>query len=573
MSFFHGVLCNRESPSFGGVILVLLSCLVAPTLSSPDLPNLPRAETRGDLQTYAATFVAWKGVSVHDFARREGPTIERQLMPMVKALPSQDGRFAHAAVFHVLHRILLKRHGWFLKGLEPEGKSWNSTSLAQIVILADLPIELKHVLQEQLHGPGLRVSDVIALAVVTEYLAHQRTLGQLPNIYQAMGFNVSGSTPLSQVTDAVDALFACFIAGFEAATLTKVKLHRLRTRVHTVYPNWPNLRAFIHEILLRRVQSGRVALSDAKLAVQEAAERFGQWQDSECQDMKGALLKLEDHGTGRVRVSDFYAENIYGGKWQFRESIPYLRELGALDESNPNNVRVVIPNYVTGASNCIASSKFSAVCCLNECESIRERIEGTLQSPEAEPEAVAALIAGIPSASIPANRTLSAVMLHRLNGIAMRHGGKVPLYGRLFAQWLHHAYPRECPFPHLSGTIAPKTQRDFVGDNKESLAMMVAHAQRSARTSTRMESQVVASSPLENVAWTYEEELVVSPPIITGTPAGLMEIHLATLAALTVILAFGRLMLRTVRATKQRVSPQCSSAAKAGVASSSMPPV
>jgi hypothetical protein len=297
--------------------------------------------------------------------------------------------------------------------------------------------------------------------------------------------------------------------------------------------------------------------------------------------MKGALMKLEDHGTGRVRLADFYAKNLYGGKWQFRESIPYLRELGALDESNPNNARVVIPNYVTGASNCIASSKYSAVCCLNECESIRERIERTLQSPEAEPEVIAALIAAIPSASITANRTLSTVMLHRLNGIAMRHGGKVPLYGRLFAQWLHHAYPRECPFPHLSGSIAPKQQRDFLGGNatkstKASLAVMKVHAQRSARINTSLESQVMASSPVEHVAWTYEEELVVPPPMVTEKPAGLIEIHLAALAASAVILAFGRLLLRTVRVTKQRVSPHCSSSAKAakvGAASSSMPPV
>jgi len=413
----------------------------------------------------------------------------------------------------------------------------------------------------------LRVPDVIALAVVTEYLAHQRTLGQLPNIYKAMDLDVSGSASLIEVTDAVDALFACFIAGFEAATLTKVKLHLLLTSIHRVYPNWPNLRAFVHRILQRRVQSGRVALSDAKLAVREAAERFGQWQDSECQDMKGALVKLEDHGTGRVRLADFYAKNVYGGKWQFRESIPYLRELGALDESNPNNVRVVIPNYVTGASNCIASSQYSAVCCLNECERIRERIEGTLQSPEAEPEVMAALIAAMPSSSIPANRTLSTVMLHRLNGIAMRHGGKVPLYGRLFAQWLHHAYPRECPFPHLSGSIAPKMQRDFAASKvtdatKASLAVMKAHAERSAKINTS-----VAASPVEHVAWTYEEELVVPPAMITGKPAGLMEIHLAALV--TVTLAFGRLMLRTVRATKQGVSRHC----KAGAASSSMPPV
>merc|ERR1719273_1646743 len=41
--------------------------------------------------------------------------------------------------------------------------------------------------------------------------------------------------------------------------------------------------------------------------------------------------------------------------------------------------------------------------------------------------------------------------LRRLGQIAELHGGQVPLHGRLFAQWMHHAYPRECSFPHVIG--------------------------------------------------------------------------------------------------------------------------
>ena len=31
------------------------------------------------------------------------------------------------------------------------------------------------------------------------------------------------------------------------------------------------------------------------------------------------------------------------------------------------------------------------------------------------------------------------------------HGGKVPIHGRLFAQWLHYVFPRDCAFPYKSG--------------------------------------------------------------------------------------------------------------------------
>merc|ERR1719491_2028090 len=37
--------------------------------------------------------------------------------------------------------------------------------------------------------------------------------------------------------------------------------------------------------------------------------------------------------------------------------------------------------------------------------------------------------------------------------------GHVPIHGRLFMQWMHMVYPRECAFPHMSGTtkqVAPE---------------------------------------------------------------------------------------------------------------------
>merc|ERR1719221_911571 len=52
----------------------------------------------------------------------------------------------------------------------------------------------------------------------------------------------------------------------------------------------------------------------------------------------------------------------------------------------------------------------------------------------------------------------------QLNKIAANHGGKIPLHGRLFAQWLHYAFPAECPFPHVAGTAAARTPLQY-GDN------------------------------------------------------------------------------------------------------------
>mmetsp|Transcript_11716 Transcript_11716/g.27528 ORF Transcript_11716/g.27528 Transcript_11716/m.27528 type:complete len:132 (+) Transcript_11716:79-474(+) len=42
-------------------------------------------------------------------------------------------------------------------------------------------------------------------------------------------------------------------------------------------------------------------------------DRYGHWQDAECQELKRALLALEEPGTGRVRLSRFY-QSALGGK-------------------------------------------------------------------------------------------------------------------------------------------------------------------------------------------------------------------------------------------------------------------
>merc|ERR1719316_300212 len=106
-------------------------------------------------------------------------------------------------------------------------------------------------------------------------------------------------------------------------------------------------------------------------------------------------------------------------------------------------------------ANCIASSQYYGVCCIDECESLLGRIESHMRAPTASPSELAALVAAMPSATVPANRTLRPSQIHRLHKISKKHGGRVPIHGRLFMQWMHMVYPRECAFPHVAGATTP----------------------------------------------------------------------------------------------------------------------
>jgi len=261
-------------------------------------------------------------------------------------------------------------------------------------------------------------------------------------------------------------------------------------------------------------------------------------------------MQFEEHTSGRVRITDFYGTAQHHGKWQFTESIPYLKGLGALDETNPSEPKVIIPNYVSGASNCIANSRMSSVCCISECEAMREHVEQALGVPEAFVEDVAQVAAALPSSTVPANRGLSPLMLNRLHSIAAANQGRVPLYGRLFAQWLHHLFPRECPYPHVSGTTQPEAPRDYKKHHSQKPTLTMAELK--LRGGQALPGLVHSSRPLVVLPWSHEEELFVPrSSALQEIPTGLFEIHGTVIVTVAAIMAFSRIIFSMAKVARQ----------------------
>merc|ERR1719356_266314 len=72
-----------------------------------------------------------------------------------------------------------------------------------------------------------------------------------------------------------------------------------------------------------------------------------------------------------------------------------------------------------------------------------------VQAPAAAPRDLLSFIGNLSSSSVDAPRSISSVLAERLHLIAARHDGMVPLHSRLFAQWLHFAFPLDCPYPEM----------------------------------------------------------------------------------------------------------------------------
>ena len=172
---------------------------------------------------------------------------------------------------------------------------------------------------------------------------------------------------------------------------------------------------------------------------------YGKWQNAECREMKAALMDLDPSGTGRVPLGSFYSQPT-DAVFQFSESVDYLRQTGALDETGRGGPAVLIPNYLAGPTNCIASSSYYSVCCMNECEGLMNELEHKIQAPKASPERLLSLVGNLSSSTVDAPRTFPSALTEKLHAVASHHEGEVPIHGRFFAQWLHFAFPNECPF-------------------------------------------------------------------------------------------------------------------------------
>ena len=109
-----------------------------------------------------------------------------------------------------------------------------------------------------------------------------------------------------------------------------------------------------------------------------------------------------------------------------------MRHLGAVHDHNPQRPSVVVPNVMYAKSNCMTTSGFHAVCCIDHCEVLMSDLEQRPLQPKAPAAQIAEVVSAMPSDAVAAPRDLSAALRSRLDEIAGRHGGKVPLHSRLF---------------------------------------------------------------------------------------------------------------------------------------------
>lgn len=395
------------------------------------------------------------------------PDIVRALEPLFSVLPKNGfGRIERAMLRYVLHRHFQRQYNVAVRGLEPTQNLVGATALvtAEGIFRDRAPVFIQGVLEGRFFKKGFALEDAAAIAAVLEELVFEVS-------------DVSLGTPLEYKRfwnrNELEAMLDGYVLRWMVSDNPNV-VDLTQAEAEEVVPKWRTVQDFtrgeIDRLVYKRRQAGygnafrlnSFTAADFKDVVKSIASGFGAWWEQECQGIKKNLVSMDREKTGRVALSDFYHESV-GGEWRFSESKAYLRELGALDETSlTKGPQVILPNYLLGASNCIGTSTYYHVCCVNECESLLGEVEQGLGGPVASPSDV---FGAVLNATGEEDRGfLFGHLEQQLSRIAKVHKGLVPLHGRLFGQWMHRAFPRECPFPHRAGSIQSKHPLEF-GEN------------------------------------------------------------------------------------------------------------
>jgi len=442
-------------------------------------------------------------------------SIEDSFASMYYSLPKNShNRLEPATVRYALHRYFMHKHGWFVNGLGPVNDTTESTS--STILKSRAPAFILDVFEQRLHHEGLGHHDLAVFAATLTDLIHREVSGSLTGIYNDLDLPTREHLTEQEYHMASKAYLISYLSGGEVEIADRQALPEAEIEWADRYPAWEDTLMWSEDLMLTHdfahqcrvnpfVEHSRSFEQQVDF-LQEMGHTLGTFQNLECHRLKDKLVDLEDMGTGRVPLSRFYRNGLLG-KWEFTESTEYLRHVGALDENDPSRLSVVIPNYIQSQSNCLAGSSFYSVCCLDECESLFGHLESRVKDSSATPATIAELVSNLPSDTVHAPRNLSMALHARLKDIAHIHGGSVPLHGRLFAQWMHHAYPRECRYPHAIGVvnrISPNDWMDLmdVDTAEASEGDMEAHVS--------YDEQIILTGALkaEALPWSMAEELI-----------------------------------------------------------------
>jgi hypothetical protein len=442
-----------------------------------------------------------------------------------------------------VHRYLLQTHAISFVGLEPQQ---NSDTLEEAYILTQrAPEYVRAILEGKAAGHGFSIEDAVALIATLESLVANEGEDRLKRVYQKFGLSDVDVLSREALPQLLDVYMTNWILGEHindwgqqdpeewqrVQEFTRGKMQSFEyNRVQSVQTKRPWSQGGVWSPFERHFD-----FEDVSSITDNFHKSFGDYSAWYCDAVKETLAAKDTKRTGRVRLADFHRAALEGNS-HFGESMEYLREMGTLDETSSSlGPQVIITNYLQASSNCVVNTPHYRVCCQNECEGRFAELEAAIGGPLATPEQLLDVFANMTGSLQEDHIQINSYLVKQLEDIAKASQGKVPLHGRLFAQWLHYVFPHECPFPHKAGTtsnLAPSVYQGHLATTSE------------MQHNSNQEEQVEEGGIIDKTAWmsqwTPEEELLADhahllAPWEVGIGSALLRPVLLLLAGIAVV--------------------------------------
>jgi len=462
--------------------------------------------------------------SGHGIEQEGLEAIRHDIEPMwLSLVRNQQNRADRRSLRYVVQRYFLRRHGLSIVGLEANHA--NSTHSEAALLTNFAPNYVRKIVEGQNSQNGFLMEDAVAMIAALLRLIEHSGGTMLEDVYQTMELDHRRDVGRKAMGEIMEGFMLRWMLGDDLESIRMLEANA--SLKEASFEDWPHISQFVQgrvtsfeysRLHPRERSNGKLrvgtwntlrphfSFADAEAMVAGIALTFGAYWETECANTKDTLMRMDRSGTGRVKLGDFHAAAL-NGEWRFSESKEYLRQLGALDETSSwHGPRVLITNYVQAPSNCIVTADHYRVCCANECEQHLDELEGVIRAPTAAPEEILPVIERLTSGFDDGEPRITPALKSQLREIARANSGKVPIHGRLFAQWLHYVFPLECPFPHMRGTTTTLAPLAFGDDYMASEEEMANHAESKPEQSRGVEERNQEDEWMTQ--WSPEEELL-----------------------------------------------------------------
>jgi len=398
-------------------------------------------------------------------------SLEEELQPIFETLPHErssddaPGGLGLASARYLLHQHFLREHAWYVRGLNPAGDGRKPPS-AKEELRSRVAGHLLEVLENKVGKGGLNLKMLAVFVATLEFLIHGDQRERLKQAWLVHSLKTEGTADADTSSSVLRVFMAHYVFTSQKVDSGYVLtldngLDEVNT-ISRIYSGWPHIDSFIHgEVAKRKARgaSGELTFEDVFEAADKVLMNFQEVSGGMCRDMEKTFTGLEGGMNGSVRHADLI-KSPSGSL--FREPEEYLVSLGALDESQADGPRLLMPNYMLGPSNCDGTTSFYDLCCPNDCEAHKMHMERGLMKGPADPlQSVKTVVQQRLASAIPDD------LLKHLHSLVQANQGQLLIHGRGFADWLHKVFPRDCPKPReadfkgMAGDTVPDANTDF----------------------------------------------------------------------------------------------------------------